>query len=102
VDKELNTQEQEILLSIARQAIVDQVQTGRYEVEPREEKSLKSRSGCFVSIKQQGKLRGCIGNFQSELPLFTEVAEMAVSSATNDPRFYPMQKAYLQDLQLEI
>lgn len=102
MDKELNTQEQEILLSIARQAIVDQVQTGRYEVEPREEKSLNSRSGCFVSIKQQGKLRGCIGNFQSELPLFTEVAEMAVSSATNDPRFYPMQKADLQDFQLEI
>jgi uncharacterized protein len=102
VEKELNAQEQEILLSIARQAIVDQVQTGRYEVEPREEKSLNSRSGCFVSIKQQGKLRGCIGNFQSELPLFVEVAEMAVSSATNDPRFYPMHKADLVDFQLEI
>jgi len=65
VERELNAKEQKILLNIARQAIIDQVQTGQYEVEPREEKSLNSRSGCFVSIKQNGKLRGCIGNFQS-------------------------------------
>jgi len=102
VEKELNDQEQEILLSIARQAIIDQVRTGQYEVEPREEKSLNFRSGCFVSIKQNGKLRGCIGNFQSELPLFTEVAEMAVSSATKDPRFYPMRDADLDNFRLEI
>jgi len=102
VEKELNAKEQKILLNIARQAIIDQIQTGRYEVEPREEKSLNSRSGCFVSIKQNGKLRGCIGNFQSELPLFSEVAEMAVSSATKDPRFYPMLVEDLKDFMLEI
>jgi len=102
VVKELNAKEQKILLSIARQAIIDQVQSGRYEVEPREEKSLNSRSGCFVSIKQDGKLRGCIGNFQSELPLFNEVADMAVSSATKDPRFYPMLDEDLDHFSLEI
>lgn len=102
MEKELNAKEQKILLNIARQAIIDQVQTGQYEVEPREEKSLNSRSGCFVSIKQNGKLRGCIGNFQSELPLFSEVAEMAVSSATKDPRFYPMLVEDLNNFLLEI
>lgn len=102
MEKELSTQEQQILLDIARQAIVDQVSLGQFEVEPREEKSLNSRSGCFVSIKQNGKLRGCIGNFQSSQPLFSEVAEMAVSSATKDPRFYPMQKNDLKDFKLEI
>lgn len=102
MERELNAKEQKILLNIARQAIIDQVQTGQYEVEPREEKSLNSRSGCFVSIKQNGKLRGCIGNFQSELPLFSEVAEMAVSSATKDPRFYPMLAEDLKNFLLEI
>lgn len=102
MEKELNAKEQKILLNIARQAIIDQVQAGQYEVEPREEKSLNSRSGCFVSIKQNGKLRGCIGNFQSELPLFSEVAEMAVSSATKDPRFYPMLTEDLKHFLLEI
>jgi len=102
VEKELSSKEQEVLLAIARQAIEDVVRTGRFEIEPREEKSLNIRSGCFVSIKQKGELRGCIGNFQSELPLFKEVAEMAVSSATKDPRFYPMQEEDLKNFELEI
>lgn len=102
VEKELNAQEQEILLGIARQAIVDQIRTGRHEVEPREEKALNSRRGCFVSIKQNGKLRGCIGNFQSAQPLFSEAAEIAVSSATRDPRFYPMDETDLDNFRLEI
>jgi len=102
VEKELSAREKEILLSIARQAIEQFIRTGEYEVEPREEKSLNTRSGCFVSIKQDGRLRGCIGNFQSELPLFEEVAEMAVSSATKDPRFYPMTEGDLDGFKLEI
>jgi uncharacterized protein len=102
VDKELSPREREILLAIARQAIEEYVRTGRYEVEPREEKILNTRSGCFVSIKQNGQLRGCIGNFQSELPLFKEVAEMAVASASKDPRFYPMQANELDNFNLEI
>jgi len=102
VEKELSSKEREVLLAIARQAIIDFVGTGRFEVEPREEKSLNTRSGCFVSIKQNGQLRGCIGNFQSQLPLFKEVAEMAVSSASKDPRFYPMQEEDLKNFQLEI
>lgn len=98
----LSAREQSILLSIARQAIDDYVRTDQYEVEPREEKALNSRSGCFITIKQNNQLRGCIGNFQSELPLFREVAEMAVASATKDPRFYPLQEKDLNNYALEI
>lgn len=102
MEKELSAREKEILLSIARQAIEQYVRTGDFEVEPREEKSLNTRSGCFVTIKQDDRLRGCIGNFQSELPLFEEVAQMAISSATKDPRFYPMTEGDLNSFDLEI
>jgi AmmeMemoRadiSam system protein A len=102
VDKELTDKEKSILLKIARQAIVDYVTTGKALPEPREEKSLNQRNGCFVTIKQNGRLRGCIGNFQSERPLFKEVAEMAISSATRDPRFYPLGKEDLDNFSLEI
>lgn len=102
MEQELNPNEKAILLAIARQAIETYVQTGKKYVEPREEKSLNRRSGCFVSIKQRGQLRGCIGNFQSELPLFREVVEMAIASASKDPRFYPMKSDDLQDFSLEI
>jgi AmmeMemoRadiSam system protein A len=98
----LKNREKEILLGIARDAIINFVSTGTMYVEPREEKALNIRRGCFVTITVQGVLRGCIGNFQSELPLFKEVAEMAVASATRDPRFYPMQEEDLEDFDLEI
>lgn len=99
---ELSVKEQEALLSIAREAIVHAVRHQEWEPEPREEKALNRRSGCFVTIKQNGQLRGCIGNFQSELPLFREVAKMAAASATQDPRFYPMQEGDLANFRIEI
>jgi hypothetical protein len=102
VNRELNTHEQQTLLAIARQAIIHGVQTGQEYIEPREEKALNQRNGCFVTIKQNGQLRGCIGNFQSELPLFKEVAQMAQASATKDPRFYPLKEIDLNNFKLEI
>lgn len=102
MDKELNAKEQAILLAIAHKAIESYVRTGQTYNEPREEKTLNRRNGCFVTIKQDDRLRGCIGNFQSELPLFKEVAEMAVASATKDPRFYPMKEEDLDAFQIEI
>lgn len=102
MDKALTAGEKAILLSIARLTVENFLRSGLYAVEPREEKSLNARAGCFVTLKQKGQLRGCIGNFQSERPLFKEVAEMAVASASKDPRFYPMKLEDLDDFQVEI
>ena len=100
MDRELNAHEQQTLLAIARQAIIQGVLTGQEYIEPREEKALNQRNGCFVTIKQNGQLRGCIGNFQSELPLFKEVAQMAQASAAKDPRFYPLKENDLDNFNL--
>jgi len=102
VEQTLTPKEQAILLDIARQAVIDCVRGGSDYVEPREEQALNVRRGCFVTIKQRGQLRGCIGNFQSELPLFKEVAAMACASAIRDPRFYPMKEQDLDDFTIEI
>ncbi|HEY5672512.1 MAG TPA: AmmeMemoRadiSam system protein A [Malonomonas sp.] len=98
----LSENETKILLSIARDSIVKLVLKQKYSPEPREEKALNERSGCFVTIKQAGELRGCIGSFQTERPLFREVAEMAAASASKDPRFHPMEKTELENFSLEI
>ena len=98
----LNAKEQATLLAIARKSIESWIRNGSVYIEPREEKTLNKRSGCFVTIKQNGALRGCIGNFQSELPLFREVAEIAAASASKDPRFYPMKEEDLENFSLEI
>lgn len=102
MDQALTPEHQQTLLDIARNSIESCVLTGEPCFEPREEKALNARLGCFVSIKKDGQLRGCIGNFQSRWPLHREVAEMACAAATKDPRFYPMGKDELEDYQIEI
>ena len=91
-----------ILLKIAREAIVHQIKGEDYSPTPSEEKALNVHSGCFVTITQEGQLRGCIGNFQSQQPLFQEVATMAVAAASQDPRFQPMGRDELDNFKIEI
>ena len=98
----LKNKEKKALLEIARKAIRAAVLKTDEPPEPREEKSLNMRNGCFVTIRQNDELRGCIGNFQSEQPLFKEIAAMAAASATRDPRFYPLQEIDLDSISLEI
>ncbi|MDR3599771.1 MAG: AmmeMemoRadiSam system protein A [Desulfosporosinus sp.] len=50
------------------------------------------RRGCFVTLKQKGQLRGCIGTtepWQENLAL--EIQHNALAAGTQDPRFRPVQ-----------
>lgn len=49
--------------------------------------ALEERRGCFVTLKTGGSLRGCLGCFTSDQPLYRTVADYAAYSATEDPRF---------------
>ena len=98
----LNDHDAAALLEIAREAIIKGVKQQLYSPSPREEKALNQKSGCFVTIKQNNMLRGCIGNFQARQPLFREVGEMAKASACQDPRFPPMAVVDLANFKLEI
>ncbi|MBV5343514.1 AmmeMemoRadiSam system protein A [bacterium] len=94
--------EQAKLLALARTTIVAKVNGQPLPEITNPSLTLQSHSGCFVTIKQQGQLRGCIGSFVAQQPLWQTVQEMAVSAATRDPRFYPMTAPDLADFQLEI
>jgi len=98
----LTKKEQRDLLKIARETIVSYVTNASIPAIESASKGLNLVSGCFVTIKQHGQLRGCIGNFVSDKPLYRLVQEMAVSAATRDPRFYPMKQQDLQAFELEI
>jgi hypothetical protein len=98
----LTNKEQKELLKIARQAIIAHVSGNPPAALASTSPGLSVTSGCFVTIKKEGQLRGCIGNFVSEQPLFQLVQEMAISSATRDPRFYPMKTADLDSFKLDI
>jgi AmmeMemoRadiSam system protein A len=98
----LTKKEQKELLKIARDTIVGSVISGKIPGVAPSSPGLNLHSGCFVTIKQKGELRGCIGNFVSDQPLYLLVQEMAVSAATRDPRFYPMKEHDLTGFSLDI
>lgn len=98
----LTKTEQKELLGIARETIVNFVNSGRIPQVETPSPGLNAENGCFVTIKQQKKLRGCIGNFVSVKPLYQLVQEMALAAATRDPRFYPMKAEDLTGFELEI
>lgn len=62
----------------------------------------KKPFGAFVTIKINGKLRGCIGRFVSSDPLYEAVLESSKSSAFDDPRFSPLSKDEYNEADLEI
>ena len=64
--------------------------------------SLKEKCGAFVSLHKQGRLRGCIGHFGEDVPLYEIVAEMARAAAFEDPRFQPLCREELDDVDIEI
>ena len=63
---------------------------------------LTSKCGAFVSLHKHGHLRGCIGHFGEDYPLHEIVAEMARAAAFEDPRFMPVTRDELDDIDIEI
>lgn len=100
----MNDDSKQMLLKTAREAVIAAVK-GQSAVAPTsDEPELVSACGCFVTLKNRGRLRGCIGQFISDRPLIELVSEMAVSAATRDPRFItdPIKPAELELLDIEI
>ena len=63
---------------------------------------LSKKCGAFVSLHKHGHLRGCIGHFGEDAPLYEIVAEMARAAAFEDPRFMPVSREELDDIDIEI
>lgn len=102
MEKLVSPEDRKILLQIARESIVEAVQGGSTGWTHTASGNLLLKRGCFVTIKMHGRLRGCIGIFASEKPLYSTVREMAVAAATRDPRFYPLRTEELGDIRVEI
>jgi AmmeMemoRadiSam system protein B/AmmeMemoRadiSam system protein A len=101
-DEYLNKEEKKKLLEIARLSIIEAV-TGKRQFLPNvTEEKLKENCGAFVTIKENGELRGCIGYIQAVKPLFETVKDVAKSAAVNDYRFNPVAPDELDKLELEI
>jgi uncharacterized protein len=63
---------------------------------------LREKRGAFVTLRENGKLRGCIGMIVAQKPLDETLRAMARAAALEDPRFAPVEAEELERLQLEI
>ncbi len=100
----LTKEDKKELLKIARSAIETYLLSGDRKIPARQIKSpsLNLKHGVFVTLHKKGELRGCLGVFSSEEPLYQSVAAIAIDSSSRDYRFSPVEKEELKDIVIEI
>jgi len=76
------------LLALARGAIGAEFGTPERAVAPHE--ALAAPGATFVTLRQDGALRGCIGSLEARRSLGADVRANAVAAAFRDPRFAPL------------
>ena len=100
----LNEKDKVELLKIARSTVKKYVNDHKIPDVGEENLSenVKSKCGAFVTLKENGELRGCIGRFDPGEPLYKVIQQMAVASSTKDYRFSPVKPDEVNKLEIEI
>ena len=64
---------------------------------------LTKRAGTFVSLHENGRLRGCIGTIAStQNNIAEEIVQNAISACSRDPRFSPVRADELASLEISV
>ncbi|MBI4983135.1 AmmeMemoRadiSam system protein A [Candidatus Woesearchaeota archaeon] len=97
----MNEANHQSLLKLARETIKAKFFDRKYELEfiPRE---FREKRGTFVTLHKQGELRGCIGYIYPIKSVYEGVKENALNAAFHDPRFKPLQKEELREIEISI
>jgi AmmeMemoRadiSam system protein A len=98
--RELQTQQGAILLAIARAAISSAL--GKPMQADESAPWLEAPGATFVTLTQQGELRGCIGSLEAHRPLLADVRANALAAALRDPRFHPLGADELDSTRVEV
>lgn len=98
--------QEDIYIQLARYAIEHYIQEGYRPILPdyaQVPELLGKSRGVFVSIKDRGGLRGCMGcTVGFEINLASEIMATAIKSATQDPRFDPIEPEELKNLTISV
>jgi len=90
---------------IAKNSIQDEFDyTNSIDIEKMTEKNelLKKDGASFVTLTQNGKLRGCIGSLTACRPLIEDIIANAKSAAFRDPRFSKLTREELHVTDIEV
>lgn len=99
---DLDHEAQEEALSIARETMFEYISSGSTPEVSSEHPALQVPLGAFVTLEKDHNLRGCMGTFEPDEPLFKVIQDRAIASATKDKRFSPVSQKELSELSIEI
>ncbi len=99
-----------LLLPIARTAISERLAVTRTEQLPLADIAaagtrpdwLVAPGASFVTLEEDGRLRGCIGTLSPHRPLGEDVAHNAIAAAFHDPRFPALDESEVGRVVLEV
>jgi AmmeMemoRadiSam system protein A len=97
-------EERVLLLGIARETL-EAITTGAGHPVPDLTSlppALREKRACFVTLTEQGDLRGCTGTLVARRPLADEVALTTAQTAFHDPRFAPVRAEEVPLIRIEI
>jgi AmmeMemoRadiSam system protein A len=98
----LAKEEKKELLLIAHSALELFVKKKeKLNIQP-QKKILLTKRGAFVTLKKQGRLRGCVGFFEPIFPLYQAIIQAAIYAASEDARFLPVTPGELDKIEIEI
>lgn len=100
----LSANETKQLFQIARESILNALEKKPQKTYQVEGGNLTKKRGVFVTLANHDQLRGCIGHFGQDTPLYQLVQEMAVAAAVQDYRFvyHPVTVAEMEHIDIKI
>lgn len=100
---ELNNDDKAQLCKLVRKSLSYSINKQHYipSIPPTSE-VLNQKKASFVTLYTQGGLRGCIGTYIADTPLFKDVCDHTYSSACEDPRFLPLTQSELKTVSFHI
>jgi AmmeMemoRadiSam system protein B/AmmeMemoRadiSam system protein A len=99
----LTQAERDQLLKVAKASVETAVRDHRaYDISGPQTEALTQERGAFVTLKEKGELRGCIGYVAPMKPLSVTVRDVAAFAALRDSRFSPVEPAELSQLEYEV
>jgi len=101
-DVPLTPADREDLLDFARRTLAQYLTSDTTPLFRGGSPAVRQHRGVFVTLHQEGRLRGCIGHMVGDLPLGQAVGRMALQAAFQDPRFEPVRADELPRLEIEI
>jgi len=96
---------QSIICKLAQQSIQDEFDyTNSIDIKTNthENKWLQEDGASFVTLTQNGNLRGCIGSLEAHRPLIEDIIANAKSAAFRDPRFPKLTREEFLNTDIEV